>query len=241
MGQVKPLDNGVPKPVHRDLEGEHIEELQPPTNPSKSGHGAEVVGLITALCDAPIQYYNVWTEEGLSMSAFKAALAQVAQSSASIVNLAIGIEEDFNPQDRQDITQAIEQLIAARKFVVAAVGETGKPQAAFPASITGVVAVGAVNAHDRPIKFSNGGAKIAAPGESIKVLQDEDGYRLQDGSSYAAASVSAAIWLALLNESTANQARMLQLLTESARPPKGPNSAKVGLGQIDLEMLANHF
>ncbi|MGH7460091.1 MAG: S8 family serine peptidase, partial [Longimicrobiales bacterium] len=134
----------------------------------------------------------------------------------------------------------IRQCMDAGVIVVAAMGERSN-QPIFPAANAGVIAVGAVNPHDRPIKGSNAGphAFIAAPGEGIRVVQDANSYERKDGTSYATAFVSAAVWLALRNSMLLDQEMMRELLKFSVQPFRRPeDAARVGFGILDLELLA---
>jgi hypothetical protein len=205
-------------------------------NPSKSSHATEVASVLLHSCNANLHVYNVWDENGEDYGKLYDALDAVAASNARVLNLSIG-----SPVSDPGVAARIALCIGAGKIVVAAMGE-GYPQPVYPAAFSDVIAVSAVDPFDNPIKDANSGlhAFIAAPGEGIRVVQDGLGSeRRQDGSSYATAFVSVAVWLALRHVAH-KQAAMRTLLKNSVKVPGKPHDWTTGFGSLDLVKLANN-
>jgi subtilisin family serine protease len=82
--------------------------------------------------------------------------------------------------------------------LVAAAGNSGKPERFYPSALPGVVAVGSVDRAGRPSAFSTWGEHVAlaAPGERI-FGADRRGYSVASGTSFAAPFVAGAAALVL--------------------------------------------
>jgi hypothetical protein len=91
MGQVvfKKNPNGF---KHKDF-AQKLAEPHKLAKPSVSGHAMEVAGILATWCDATIQHYNVWSEEGLDLKALIAALEDVVAKRPAVLNLSIGIDQ----------------------------------------------------------------------------------------------------------------------------------------------------
>jgi len=78
-----------------------------------------------------------------------------------VINMSLG-SEAFS----ETLKRAVDRALAAGVVVVAAAGNSGTQVIEFPASITGVIAVGAVDARKERASYSNTGASLAlvAPG-----------------------------------------------------------------------------
>jgi hypothetical protein len=142
---------------------------------------------------------------------------------------------------------AVQYAVAARVVPVASAGnEQGRGNPAeYPASLPHVVTVASVDADDAPSQFSNSNAAIdlAAPGESIPTavpvaLDDDgvaDGYEIQDGTSFAAPIVAAAVaWVrAARPDLTADQVSQAVRLSAADLPPAGWDS-DTGFGLLSV-------
>jgi subtilisin family serine protease len=199
----------------------------------------EVASILVACCDAQIHLYNVWSETGLDRLKLYEALADVAErgrrKETRVLNMSLG-----TPIEDAELAAGIRACVEAGVIVAAAMGD-GYKQRLFPAALYPVIAVGAVDPHDRPIKDTNSGwhAFIAAPGEGIRVIQDDDSYRRQDGTSYSTPMVSAAVWLALRHRPDFEQQQMSELLKGCVRKPREAGDENfVGFGILDLHLLS---
>jgi subtilisin len=194
------VDTGVDLD-HPDLQGQikYSENLAPePTDHSLAEvHGTAVAGILSARPDngtgiagiAPdaevLALRACWPNKSGSLAAhcnsFTLALAlnQAINLDSRIVNLSLSGPED--PLLRQLIEKALEKGI----IVIAAV--PGKDQrGGFPATISGVIAVGQggeVNNPDNP--------EIVAPGHDILTTVPHQAYDFMTGSSFATSHVAA--------------------------------------------------
>lgn len=238
MGPVRAANGD---PIHSDLPAHVVEPNTgwvPPAKPSRSGHALEVAGILAARIDeiVTIEHYNVFSEAGIDFDALKSALARIALEAATptgarVVNCSIGIDTGFPQQP--GIEAAIQACLAAEVFIVAASGESGDPNPAFPANMNGVIAVGGGNPRSRPIRKCNQGVDILAPGEAIQVMEGNDSYRRQDGSSYAAASLTAAVWLAI-QKGNNTSVKLAQFLDANSKNPNRPDPIGPNKKMLDL-------
>ncbi|HET7460794.1 MAG TPA: S8 family serine peptidase [Longimicrobium sp.] len=250
---------GLPEPIavidqgkdygHAELTG-RVNTIEVPgrkLTPSDSIHASAVMGVLAATradgagmagcCSARIDLYNVWTsEDGFDSGAFYEALRMVAGSKARVLNLSLGSTvSDSVVRDR------IAECVARGMIVVAAMGnrgEAGSPRI-YPAAYPGVIAVGATTRFDRKTDWSSTGEHIhlAAPGEDIFTVFGGTEYRDQNGTSFAAPMVSAAVWLVLRARPCWGLKEVKEVLAESAVLKPGVRRDEVGAGRLDLKNL----
>lgn len=112
---------------------------------------------------------------------------------AKVINMSFGTPESvLDPADPVPHSDVVRYGLAKGCIMIAASGNSGKMERYAPASLEHVIAVGAVDQHNRPASFSTGGdhVDIAAPG--IRVLSTGlNGYQLVTGTSFAAPFVAA--------------------------------------------------
>ena len=122
------------------------------------------------------------------------ALYAAAAAGVDVVNLSLHVAPS------PIVKEAVEAAIRAGVIVVAAAGNYGaavayKPSR-FPASLPGVISVGAVDATMRPASFSaRDGVDIYAPGTNVVVGGLRGTWIYGNGTSYAAPHVVAALAL----------------------------------------------
>lgn len=142
------------------------------------------------------------------------------QYHADIIHVSLGIQTD-DPDVRSAIAYAEEQGV----LVVAAVGNDGNSQALFyPAAYDTVLAVGS---HDKDLAVSrfsqqNGTADLLAPGEDIWMASIEGETYGSQGTSYAAAYVTAAAAALLEQDPALSPAMVRQALFDAARDIGAP-------------------
>jgi len=116
---------------------------------------------------------------------------------AQVVNLSLG---GRLPDYPRTLAEAVQYALANGVLVVAAAGNEGRGMDAFyPASLPGVVSVGATTESRLKASYSNSGALFMAPGDNMFSTLPEDQYGSMDGTSQAAGFVSglAALYLSL--------------------------------------------
>lgn len=158
---------------------------------------------------------------------------------AKVLNLSFGTPEsalrDGDPRPHEEV---VRYALARGCVLVAASGNSGKTERFSPASLDGVLAVGAVDENDRPTAFTTRGPHVAlcAPGERVATA-GLSGYQLVTGTSFAAPFVTATAALMVsraLRRSVALEASTVrQLLTASARPHARGAGEGVGSGVLD--------
>jgi subtilisin len=221
--RVGVIDTGIL--AHEDLRIEHEEVLYPgPTEadagPITSPHGTHVAGIIASRARslrrgiAPgveLESYRIYLDDEAS-GTFSLALAisLAIQRGCDIINLSlVQAKEDHLVQSR------IREALDAGVIVVAAAGNDARGPLSFPASIDGVIAVGALGRHgtypedsasgdhvstpegadaaDYIADFSNRlrmSSDFVAPGVGIISTVGNDSWGVLDGTSQAAPVVS---------------------------------------------------
>lgn len=214
--------------------------LAPGSGP-EDGHGTAVAGLVAgAASDAPgvaaaatILSIRVTDQDGLSDSFTVAqAILAAVDAGARIVNLSLGTYSDSTV-----LTNAITYAIASGAVIVASAGNDGAAQLTWPAADPRVISVGAVDALEQQVYFSNAGPqlKITAPGYGVDAAW-LNGQRVSfDGTSASAPLVAGAI-AAIMTTSPgldASQAwAVLQQYTSDGGVP-GPD-AEYGAGILNV-------
>lgn len=218
-----------------------------------SNHGEAVAAIIGAkrtyqagermvgCCSAMLALYNVWPNQIYDPCAYYRALRRVAELRLPVLNLSLGWVCD-------DATEKlhIETCISESVVVVAAMGNDGEESLPYyPAVYDKVVAVGGVNASNGPSASSSQGSHmwISAPGENILTISDETEYTRETGTSYAAAFVTAAVWLARRYRPCLTVDEVRAVLKESVAPDTVPKNARkhspdVGHGRLDVRCMA---
>jgi subtilisin family serine protease len=161
---------------------------------------------------------------------------------AKVLNLSFGVPLNaLDPGDPLPHVEVIRYALARGCILVAASGNSGNTEPYLPAALDGVIAVGAVDADDRPAPFSTRGDHVAvcAPGIRI-VTANTGGEAMVTGTSFAAPFVTGAA--ALLVSRAARRATPLNsrdvrdLLYRSARPfAANVDAAGCGSGVLDIE------
>ena len=199
---VAVLDSGVAADV--TLSGGRVQYLDlgfgllPGTGP-EDGHGTAVAGLVAgASPDAPgvasaaaILSIRVTGADGSSDSFTLAqGILAAVDAGARIINISMG-----SYSDTAVLASAIGYASAQGAVIVASAGNDGAAQLTWPAADSRVVSVGAVDALEQQVYFSNGGAqlKITAPGYGVDTAW-LNGQRVSfDGTSASAPLVAGAI------------------------------------------------
>ncbi|MFT3728912.1 MAG: S8 family serine peptidase [Terricaulis sp.] len=148
--------------------------------------------------------------EGGSAEAIANALIWMAQQSVSVVNISL-----TGPPNR-GLDAVCRAMVARGMILVAAVGNDGPTTpVAYPAAITGVVAVTAVDSAHRVLLTANRGPQIAfsSYGVSVTAAVDDGSYETMSGTSFAAPIIAAEL---ALRYHTSNAQQAVQSLTSNA-------------------------
>jgi subtilisin family serine protease len=255
-GEIAVIDRGEKGLNHRELAG-RVTRKPAPSCTSRAAHAAAVAAVIAArrddhegdadgrmdgCCSARVRVYSAWdADERFDLGAVRAALFEVARLKLPVVNLSFTISLP-NPSDLDDATAA---CVRNGVVVVAAMGSGNDPDdgSVYPAANPNVIAVGATNMEDRPASGSNTGKHIwlSAPGESILTVIGDGpfDYKYLSGSSFAAAMVTAAVWLARRKKPDLTPRDVRELLRLSAYRPDGipGHDSEIGHGRLDMRRL----
>ena len=255
-GEIAVIDRGEKGLNHRELAG-RITRRPAPSRSSRAAHAAAVAAVIAArrddyegdadgrmdgCCSARVRVYSAWdADERFDLGAVRAALFEVAQLKLPVVNLSFSMALP----NQRDLDDAIAACVRNGVVVVAAMGSGNDPDDGpiYPAANPNVIAVGATNMEDRPASGSNKGEHIwvSAPGESILTVIGDDpwDYKYLSGSSFAAAMVTAAVWLARRKKPSLTPGDVRELLRLSAYRPDGSpgHDSEIGHGRLDMKRL----
>jgi len=255
-GEIAVIDRGEKGLNHRELAG-RITRRPAPSRSSRAAHAAAVAAVIAArrddyegdadgrmdgCCSARVRVYSAWdADERFDLGAVRAALFEVARLKLPVVNLSLSMALP----NQSDLDDAILACVRNGVVVVAAMGSGNDPDDGpiYPAANPNVIAVGATNMEDRPASGSNKGEHIwvSAPGESILTVIGDDpwDYKYLSGSSFAAAMVTAAVWLARRKKPSLTSGDVRELLRLSAYRPDGSpgHDSEIGHGRLDMKRL----
>jgi type VII secretion-associated serine protease mycosin len=192
------------------------------------GHGTHVAGVIAALAGNGIGVaglaqgvrilpVRVLDGGGAGTDANVAnGIVWAVDQGASVINLSVG-SPDNSPAEAAAVAYAVQR----GAVVVSASGNLrrdGNP-AMYPASLPGVLGVGASTQSDRVAAFSNSGSyvDVVAPGVGIISTYRTNTYQSLDGSSMACAFASAAAALVKAAAPRLTPAEVMSALQRSAR------------------------
>jgi type VII secretion-associated serine protease mycosin len=193
-----------------------------------NGHGTHVAGLIAALAGNGIGVaglaqgvrilpVRVLDAGGAGTDANLAnGIVWAVDQGASVINLSVG-SADNSPAEAAAVAYAVQR----GAIVVSAGGnlrKDGNP-AMYPASLPGVLGVGASTQSDRAADFSNSGSyvDVVAPGVGIISTYRTNAYQSLDGSSMACAFASAAAALVKAAAPRLTPSEVMSALQRSAR------------------------
>ena len=231
-------------------EGDYLEGDNEPID--ERGHGTHVAGIAGALPNNGVGIAGVAWEcplmairAGLSLGGSSrmqdddsaSAIVYAADNGASIVNMSWGSERrSFVIQD------AIDYAYSRGVVLVAAAGNSQKPEAIFPAAYRKVIAVASTEQNQQRFYQSNFGASIdiGAPGNVILSTQINNQYRLLTGTSMASPHVAGVAALLLAKRPTLTHEEIRHILINTADPVYREESDElderfVGAGTVNAE------
>jgi hypothetical protein len=218
-----------------------------PGTGTDDGHGTAVASLAVGYApDAPgvapsagILSIKVTAADGTSdIFTVSQAIVAAVDSGAQIINISMGGYQTSNV-----LTQAIDYAVAHGSVIVAAAGNDQAAQLTWPAADPRVVSVGAVDALEQQVLFSNSGPQlqITAPGYGVQAAWLAGERVSLDGTSASAPLVAGAI-AAVMSQNpglNATQAWAIvqQYASDGGAPGADPN---YGNGILNLGWAMNH-
>jgi subtilisin family serine protease len=169
------------------------------------------------------------------------ALAELMNANVRVINMSV-----VGP-DNAVLAAVVRKVIAQSIVIVAASGNDG-PNAAplFPAAYPGVVAVSAVDAHEKVLMEAGGGehVRFAAPGADMLAAAPGATYAAVRGTSYASPLVAGLIASLMAREaSVAVDEVVRQLAATAVDRGKSGRDRRYGYGLVGMELRtdAAHF
>ncbi len=162
--------------------------------PKEFGHGTMVAGLVHLVAPtARIMPLKAFHEDGsANLSDIVRAIRYAADNGANVISMSFDLPV-LSPELQAVVTYAASK----GAILIAASGNEGKSEYAYPAAFPNVIGVGSVNFEDRRSPFSNWGhsASTSAPGEALITTYPGNNYAGVWGTSFSAAFVSGAVAL----------------------------------------------
>jgi subtilisin family serine protease len=194
-----------------------------------AAHG-KLTGVAPSVKVLAINAFSSKVAKGTSMNILT-GLERAGTSNADVVNMSFAGPPD--PEMQLKIT-ALRQKGAV---LIAAAGNDGpNARPLYPAAYPEVIAVTATDADDKLFAQANRGTHIAvaAPGVAILAAAPEESYRLQSGTSFAAAQVSGVVALLLERNRRLDAPAIRQILMSTSRDLGTPgHDDQFGSGLVD--------
>ncbi len=192
------------------------------------GHGPNGSQGVKGLApDARILPVRTTTDAGVldpefffTESSLPEAVRYAVDQGASVINMSIGF-----PGKDPEGARAVQYALQKDVVVVASAGNSGTDEPEYPASLPGVVSVGAIGSSGEIWKKSSYGSNVmlSAPGVGVAIIGADGTYRNTNGTSDSAAYVSAAAALLRAKFPDLTAGQIANRLVKSAELP---NSAK---------------
>lgn len=205
------------------------------------GHGTFMAGLVAYLApQSQMLPVRVLNDDGTG-DAFHAAagILHAIDNGAHVINMSFA-----TAVDAQVIRYAVEEAKDAGILVVAASGNLNQVEPLYPAGDLNAFAVAATDSLDVKSPFSNYGGhiNISAPGSAIVSTMPGDAYAMADGTSMAAAFVSAAAARLVADEQVNSLQMVRKRLSESALnidPVNPEHAGLLGSGRLRIHEALN--
>ena len=200
------LDSGVEKD-HEDLEGQIIKYHNVAENnddiSDSYGHGTAVAGIIAAIANNGNGIRGIAPESKLVVAKINsggsptfddysvaAGIYYLVDNGAKVINMSIQMNSS-----NEAIEDAIDYAKEKGVILVAASGNFGDDQQAYPASNDYVLGVGSINENFEISSFSNYDENIFvfAPGENVLSTYINNNYSYETGTSFSAPMVTGLI------------------------------------------------
>lgn len=211
-----------------------------------NGHGTEMAGAIAAVGNNKKGIAGVaWKTQIMTLKTFSAAgqgssdklaaaVKYAADNGAKIINASWSSKIIEDPV----LEAAVDYAYAKGVFVVAAAGNGNNDASLYsPGNMKNVFAVGAADKKDKKTPFSNWGERVdlMAPGVEIRTTKMGNAYSTTNGTSVAAAYVSASAALLFAYDATVSNEEIKNILQKTARKKKNSKGVySAGAGRLDV-------
>ncbi|MGR5984450.1 S8 family peptidase [Bacillus cytotoxicus] len=201
--KVAILDSGIYK-EHEDLKGKIVKEFNTINlnNPiiDETGHGTAIAGIIAAenntlgiLGVAPnVQLYDVKVLDNQGKGEVNHLIEGIRwciEQRVNILNISFGLQSET-----PELKKAIDEAVDSGIIVVAASGNTYGLGVDYPAKYENVISISSVNKEfKRASSSAKGKIDFAAPGVDILSTNQDGGYSIYSGTSFATAFATGVI------------------------------------------------
>ncbi|MCX7848458.1 MAG: S8 family serine peptidase, partial [bacterium] len=154
---------------------------------------------------------------------------------ARVINLSMSAQGES-----EAVREAIAYAWQRGAVVVAAAGNEGRDEVAFPGSVGEVISVGAVDGLLQRAPFSNYGGKltVVAPGVAVLTTAREKGYMEFSGTSAAAPFIAGALAALIGDRSGITAEEAYRAVTQAAdNLGRGGRDAEFGYGIVNVRRL----
>jgi thermitase len=202
-------------------------------DPSGVYHGTGVAGVIAAVIDngqdiAGTAQVKVMALRALGLNGqgssynTSQAIRWAAQNGARVINLSLGTNDTL-PGGPTDIQLAVDYAWSRGALIVAAAGNAGASTLDYPARLSNVVSVAAIDETGLKASFSNygPGLDLAAPGSRILTLDGNNQVHYLSGTSFATPFVSGCAALLLSVDPNLTNVELWNILNSTAVQPNG--------------------
>lgn len=194
-----------------------------------TGNGIGVAGVAPLATIMPIRVFDSYG--GSTTASLTRGIEWARLHGADVINMSLGCA-CYDPL----VEQAVNRALTAGMAVVAASGNDGGA-VSFPASIPGVIAVGATSTSDGRATFSNYGYGLDLVAPGVDIVQETFGgsgwqYYYLDGTSFSSPQVAGAVALLMGRGLTADDA--YRSLRCAAVSPTSGWSGDKGFGRLSV-------
>jgi len=226
------------------VEREVISFIDQPSKEVNTDHGTAIASIIAGSTDAfqgiapatKILSIELLGEDGVGdVFTLSEAIIAAVDRKVDLINLSLG-----GDRPSAVLSHAIKYATSKNILLVAASGNDGVGQVAYPARYDEVLGVSALNFNATVADFSNfgDGIDLSAPGVDVISAYGADGYAVLDGTSSATAFVSGAALSELSRNPHLSTQQVKELLFTYADETEKPGFDKLsGHGVLNLKRI----
>ena len=196
------------------------------------GHGTLCAAIIAAVApESMIMPLRVFDDSGnADVFSIAKAIHHAVRNGAQVINLSFGMAEQYGA-----VQNALAYAAQRNVVVVASAGNANTSTPQFPASVSTVIAVAAVDLLDKKASFSNFGSSVFVDAPGVNIISAYPGgrYAMVSGTSYSAPMVAgeAALIMSVKNGSAKSIIGSATVNIDAQNPSY---TGKLGRGRIDI-------
>jgi subtilisin family serine protease len=183
------------------------------------GHGTHIAGIIAKNApDAIIIPFKIVNKDGGKLSNVIKAVNGAIEADVQVINMSFGVEEESD-----SLKEIIEKATDEGIIIVAAAGNFSSEEAFYPAAYDETIAVAATYYSGKKLESSNYGdwVDVAAKGYHIYSSVPYNDYGFKNGTSQAAALVTAKVAVLLSEKGDLSRDEVVDYFSQTDRFVKG--------------------